>query len=255
MWADGGASASDCGHNRLMADNREPWRGYCCTEDLERIGFDGFDATEDLEIWREEGNRDTTQELIDVLVEEGIDGATVLDVGAGVGMVHVALLEAGAARAVDVDATRAYLDAAREEAEQRGLAERIDYRWGDLVALANTDGGLPPADIVTADAVICCYPYLPEFLAAAASVHPRLIGLVWPSDVWYHRAELHLLNLWWRITGTRDRFFVHRRREVERLLAVDGFESVYGGGTRWWKVDVYRRRDGAAPDTAAPAPA
>ncbi len=65
--------------------------------------------------------------------------ATVLDIGAGVGMIHVSLLEAGAARAVDVDASRQYLDVAREEAERRGLAERVDYRYGDVVALAAND--------------------------------------------------------------------------------------------------------------------
>lgn len=45
-------------------------------------------------------------------------------------MVHVALLEAGASRAIDVDASREYLAAARAEAERRELADRVDYTAG-----------------------------------------------------------------------------------------------------------------------------
>lgn len=218
----------------------EPWNGFCCEKDLEQLGYDGWGAADDLAAWREAGPRETTQELIDVLIGEGIAGASVLDIGAGVGMVHVALLEASAARAVDVDASRDYLDVAHEEAERRGLADRIDYRYGDVVALATADGGLPSADVVTADSVICCYPYLPEFVRAAVSVHPRLIGLTWPSDALWSRAEMHALNLWWALTRKPDRWFIHRRREVEELMRDAGFEEAYWGGTRGWKVAVYR---------------
>jgi predicted nicotinamide N-methyase len=40
---------------------------------------------------------------IEVVRGEGVDGARVLDIGAGVGAVHVSLLEAGAAEVADVD--------------------------------------------------------------------------------------------------------------------------------------------------------
>ncbi|MGZ8690915.1 MAG: class I SAM-dependent methyltransferase, partial [Aeromicrobium sp.] len=46
---------------------------------------------------------------------------TVLDIGGGVGAVHHELLHSGAATAVDVDASRAYIAVAREEAERQGL--------------------------------------------------------------------------------------------------------------------------------------
>ena len=140
----------------------------CCgSEELARIGFEGRRAAEDREEWCSEGPRRETQELIDVLLAEGVEGASLMDIGAGVGAVHVTLLEAGAANAVDVDASPDYLDEAKAEAERRGLVDRIDYRLGDVVELA---ADLPPADIVTADSVICCYPYLPELLAAAVAV-------------------------------------------------------------------------------------
>jgi magnesium-protoporphyrin O-methyltransferase len=214
----------------------------CCSEeDIERLEYEGAAAEDDLRAWIDEGPRETTAELIDVLVDRGVGGATLLDVGAGVGSVHVSLLEAGAARATDIDLSREYLRVAEQEATERGMAHRIDYRYGDLVALAADNGGLPAADIVTADAVICCYPYLPEFVDAVASVEPRLIGLTYPSDAWWSRLELHALNLWWTLTRQPDRWHVHRRRDVDRLLADAGYAEVYWGGTRGWKVVVYER--------------
>ena len=52
----------------------------------------------------------------------------------------------GGATAVDVDASREYLAAARAGAEPRGLAGRVEYRFGDVVEVA---AELPAVDIVT----------------------------------------------------------------------------------------------------------
>ena len=60
-------------------------RRFCCDEELALIGYDGRDADRDLAAWRDRGPRATTQELIDVIRAHGVEGATLLDVGAGVG--------------------------------------------------------------------------------------------------------------------------------------------------------------------------
>lgn len=86
-----------------------PRKRFCCDDDLAILGIDGLNADEDLEMWRSGRLRAWTVELIDVVRAEGITGAALLDVGAGVGAAHLTLLEAGAASAVDVDASREYL--------------------------------------------------------------------------------------------------------------------------------------------------
>lgn len=216
-----------------------PWpRRFCCDDELALIGYDGRDAAADLARWRESGPRRTTQELIDVIRSRGVEQATVLDVGAGVGAVHTALLEAGAAHVVDVDASREYLATARAEAERRGLADRIDYLYGDVVELAPE---LPAADIVTLDSVICCYPYLPSLLAAALSPGPRVVGLTYPRDVWWMVAFMRLYNIAHALRGSPSRYFIHRSAEVDRLMAEAGFVNSYAGGIRRWLVVVYAR--------------
>src|SRR3989304_8597005 len=101
---------------------RSSWPSrFCCEEDLALLGYDGRDAEKNLATWRSGGLNPATQELINVIRTEGVEGAVLLDIGAGVGAVHMTLLEAGAARAGDVDASRGYLALARAEAERRGL--------------------------------------------------------------------------------------------------------------------------------------
>ena len=213
-------------------------RRFCCEEDLESIGYDGHHAAEDLARWQRSGPHPATQELIDVIVAQGVDRATVVDVGAGVGVVHLALLQAGAARAIDVDASKDYLAAARTEAERRGLAGRVDYRYGDVVELADE---LPAADIVTLDSVVCCYPYLPALLGAAVRPGPRLVGLTYPHDAWWMRLSMRLYNIRSALLRWPDHYYIHRRSEVDRLLGEAGFEPIHRGGTPVWRVLVYGR--------------
>jgi magnesium-protoporphyrin O-methyltransferase len=211
---------------------------FCCDEELALLGYDGLGAERDLARWRSHGLNPVTQEPIDVIREEGVGGAAVLDIGAGVGAVHISLLEAGAAAAVDVDASREYLAAAHSEAERRGLTDRVDHRYGDVVELA---ADLPPADVVTLDSVICCYPYLRALLSAATRSKPRVLGLTYPRDVWWMRLYMHIWNLTHAIRRSRARYFIHRHVEVNRLMAEAGYRIAHEGGIRVWRVVLYRR--------------
>ena len=208
-----------------------------CDQDFERL-FDDREAARDLRAWQREGLPNSTAELIEALRREGVGGAAILDVGAGVGMVHLELLAAGAASAVDVDLSNAYLAVAREEAERRGLDGRVAYRYGDLVALA---AELPPADVVTLDRVICCYPDLSGLLRAAMIPGPRLIGLVHPTDGWWMRASMNFFNLVSRLLRRGHFFYTHRQAEIERLMREAGFVERHLGGSRVWRVAVYGR--------------
>lgn len=213
-------------------------RRFCCDEELELLGYDGHHAAQDLAAWQSRGPSPATQELIDVIRAQGVKGATLLDIGAGVGIVHLALLEAGAAAAIDVDASRDYLAAARGEAERRGLAGRVDYRFGDVVELA---ADLPSVDVVTLDSVICCYPYLSRLLQAAVRPGPRLVGLTYPLEAWWMRLAMHLYNARSALLGWPEHYFIHRRAEIDRLMGEFGFVTFHRGGTRFWRVVAYRR--------------
>jgi ubiquinone/menaquinone biosynthesis C-methylase UbiE len=211
-------------------------RRFCCDEELAFIGYDGRDAEKDLAALRTRGPRPTTRELIDAIRAQGVDGAMVLDVGAGVGGIHLALLEGGAASAIDVDASREYIAAAREEAQRRGLVDRVTYRYGDLVELADD---VPRSDIVTLDSVICCYPHLPALLAAVFSVGPRLVGFTYPRDVWWMRAYMWLYNLAHAVRRSPARYFAYRHSQLRSLMSAAGYSEIHDGGIAAWRVVLY----------------
>jgi SAM-dependent methyltransferase len=221
----------------------EPRRRFCCDEALAFLGYDGLNAEADLDRWRAGRLNPATRELIEVIQKRGVADAHVLDIGAGVGAVHVALLEAGAAEAIDVDASREYLAAARAEAERRGLGGRVEYRYGDVVEIT---AELPPADIVTLDSVICCYPYLEPLLEAATRSRPGLVGVTYPRDVWWMRAFMRLYNLWHGVRRSPSRYFVHRHADLERWMARAGYRNIHEGGIRVWRVILYLRSEAAA---------
>lgn len=215
----------------------------CCSSDAAALDrqFDARRAADDLRAYRQRGPSDTTRALIDGLAVNGVAGQTVLEIGGGVGAVHHALLRSGASRALDVDASGAYLAVARAEAERQGHADRVDYVAGDFVAVA---GRVEPADLVALDRVICCYGDLAALVGASAALARRRYGLVYPRDGWPSRIAVGLLNLWQRITRNPYRGFVHDTRAVDALVARHGLIPARRATTLIWQVAIYERSEG-----------
>jgi SAM-dependent methyltransferase len=216
--------------------DKEP-RRLCCDQDYEGI-FDDKEASHDLDEWHRKGPAKATADLIEAIRAEGVEGGSVIDIGAGVGILHVELLEAGLANAIDVDLSSAFLAAARAEAERRGLADRIEYRHGDAVEVVPH---LRQVEVVTLDRVVCCYPDVGALLTAASGRATRLVGLVHPADAWYLRAAAAVNNLITTIFRRHHRFWAHRRREIDRIMEEAGFTAIHRGGSRVWRSVLYRR--------------
>ena len=96
----------------------------CCGDGIPSCEavFDERAAQDDLRRYRKDGPAWATGVLIDALAL-GIDleDASVIDIGAGIGVVHLELLRRGAARATDIDGSSAYVAVARREAERLGV--------------------------------------------------------------------------------------------------------------------------------------
>ncbi|MGH2518131.1 MAG: methyltransferase domain-containing protein, partial [Ktedonobacterales bacterium] len=164
--------------------------------------------------------------------------ATLLDIGGGIGAIQLELIGAGATSATDVDASTAYLAAARDEAARRGYGDRVSYQHGNFVDVAGT---IEPADIVTLDRVICCYHDLRGLVGASAAKARRLYGLVYPRDVWTVRMIFAVGNTLLRLQRNPFRIFTHRTRAVEALLRDAGLERRFQRNAGFWQVAVYAR--------------
>jgi len=213
----------------------------CCDASVYDDTFDARRAGDRLRDYRRNGPNGWTRRLIDGLASGGVDGLTVLDIGAGVGAVHHALLAAGAATAVDVDASGPYIATARAEAERRGLAGRVTYHKGDVVALAP---GLRRADLVALDRVVCCYPDMEALVRVAAGRTRRRLGMVLPRDDAWIRAGVNVSNRWSALRRDRFRVHVHRTADVLAVAIAGGLVLVDTQKGRFWQTMIMERSPG-----------
>jgi magnesium-protoporphyrin O-methyltransferase len=81
----------------------------CCatTSRVESVFNDKL-ASHDLRRYRRKGPRRSTRLLVAALKAEGVEGKTLLDIGGGIGAIPHELLDAGAASATSVEASRPY---------------------------------------------------------------------------------------------------------------------------------------------------
>lgn len=209
----------------------------CCEPDYDAT-FDERAARRELHAYRRRGPTGTTRRLIHALRGAGITGASVLDIGGGVGIVGAELLAAGAARLTDVDASRAYLEAARSEMARRGLADRATFLLGDLVDLAEQ---VEPSDVVTLDRVICCYGDWRALIDRSTERARRVYALVYPVNRWWMRLVVGAGNLGMRIARRRFHFYVHPDREVDARIRTNGFRPIVHERGLAWQMVLYER--------------
>jgi methyltransferase family protein len=213
----------------------------CCCPGVDEM-FGERRARRDLARYRKRGPSKPTRMLLDALRREGVERATVLDIGGGIGAIQQELLDAGAERATNVEASAAYVRAAREEAQRRGHADRIRHQVGDFVALADAVG---PADVVTLDRVICCYPDMEALVGRSADRAARLYGLVYPRDRWWVGLGVRVINLLMRVSRRAFRSYVHPTDAVDAVARQHGLTPrVARRAGPVWQVAVYARDGG-----------
>src|SRR6266700_742966 len=220
----------------------------CCGASACESQFDRKRAARELKDYRAHGPQPTGRAMIHLLRRAGVEGSTLLDIGGGIGGIQYDLLEAGAREVTAVDASSAYQQAARAEAERRGVSARIQFRLGDFVTLAPQ---VTAADIVTLDRVVCCYPDMEPLVRLSAERCRRLYGLSYPRYRWPVRAVVSTENAFRRLFRNPFRSFVHSPVVMDRLLTALGFTLQSKVRTFAWEVVVYVR-DGAAATGGRP---
>jgi len=221
-----------------MAD-LEPCDCPCCPN-----VFSDAAAEDGLRRYRRRGPDPTTRELIAAIVAEGIEGASVLDIGGGIGAIQLELLAAGAATAESVDASPPYVAAARAEAAKRGYGDRTRHLEGDFVAIA---GEVLPADVVTLDRMVCCYGDMPRLVGRSLDHARRMIGFVYPRDAWWTRTIAWLMNTSGRLGRSKLRWYIHSEPRLDALVRAAGFDRRFLRRHLLWQVALYVRTEPARP--------
>ena len=196
-------------------------------------------AAADISRYRKNGPRLGDRALIEAIKAEGVDGATLLDIGGGIGVIQHELLGAGAASATNVEASSAYLAAARGEGDRRGLADRVTYHRGDFVDLA---ASIQPADVVTLDRSPNAYPDWERLASLSAERARRLYGVVIPRDTCFVRLVISAINLVQRFADKPVRAAIVPIDELDQILHLRGLSRrFYATIGPAWHVVLYRR--------------
>lgn len=209
-----------------------------CPCDATEYHFDQRFVESKLKTYREEGPHIATRILIEALKKQDLRGASLLDIGGGLGTIMHTLFPESLQHATLVDMSSAYLSLAKEIACQDGYDEHVQYVHGDFVEKANE---LPEVDVVTLDRVVCCYPDMEGLLKKSLKKSRAWYALSFPRDWWFVRLDDAYKNWQRRRRGDPFTTYIHPERQIEDFIAKAGFQRCFHRATWMWKIALYRR--------------
>ena len=210
----------------------------CCDargcDDVFRAGFAGRAARR----YRRRGLDRVATRLVDFLAADRLAGATVLDIGGGVGEIGLELLRRGAASVLTLELSSAYDEEAHRLAREAGFADRMQRQ---IVDIAATPERVPRADLVVLHRVVCCYPNHERLLGAAADRCRRRLAFSHPPRTLLSRALLAAENAVYAVRGCEFRTFAHPPAEMVDVLTARGLRPVMVHPERVWHVQGLAR--------------
>jgi len=183
--------------------------------------------------YRRRGLDATAARIVGIVTRHGVDGATVLEVGGGVGDLQLELLRLGAVHATNLELVDAYEPEAARLAAAAGLGERITRR---VVDIAVDPASVAAADVVVLNRVVCCYPDYERLLAAAADHARRLLVFSHPPRTPVTRALVSATNAGFRLRGRSFRNYTHSPAAMVAVAEARGLHASYDEGGRIWRV-------------------
>jgi hypothetical protein len=183
--------------------------------------------------YRKKGLDATAKRMVEFLEGRGIEGATVLEIGGGVGEIQIELLKAGAAHAVNLELSPGYDEEAERLLHEAVLEGRVDRRLHDI---AVDPEGVEAADVVLLHRVVCCYPDYERLLGAAAQRARRFLVFSYPPRNALSRLVVTVENLVFRVLRKEYRSFTHPPSAMLGVLAERGLRRTFEHHTLVWQV-------------------
>jgi magnesium-protoporphyrin O-methyltransferase len=198
--------------------------GCCDPHGYDEIFGAGF-ARRVARRYRRRGLDRTATRLVDFLVSDGsgVQGASVLEIGGGVGEIGIELLRRGAATVTEVELSTAYDEESRRLAEAADVADRLERR---IVDVAATPDAVAAADLVVLHRVVCCYPDYGRLLGAAADLCRGRLAFSHPPRNLVSRALLGAQNAVLAVSRKEFRAFVHPPAAMREVLRDHGLDPV-----------------------------
>lgn len=190
-----------------------------------------------LKDFRKKGLGDTATGIINSIGEQGLAGATVLELGCGFGALTMEFIRRGAGSAVGVDLSPKMIQLGQALPSESNLSKSVSFKLGDA-AVAE----LAKSDIVVLDAVLCCYPGVKTLVDNSSSSARRFYAISIPDDTRLATKFFRLVLPLQRVVLRREgfRFFIHPARAIRERLQERGFKLESRSKSGWiWSVFLF----------------
>ena len=191
-----------------------------------------------LKKYKRRGVRKSSRQLVNKLKEYHWKGASLLDIGGGIGVLFFELVPKGMERVLNIDISQAFNTVFQQEAKDRGVEKRIAFKVGDFL---NFKDELGTYDLVTLDKVICCYPDYKGLVEHSVQKAARFYAYVIPRDTWWvkvvHAIGQGLMDLFQQ----KFRTYIHPSQAIEHIVLGHGFKKIYEVPHREWMTVVYEK--------------
>lgn len=188
--------------------------------------------------YRKGGLEKTQRYLLEGVRKHSVASKKLLDIGCGVGSLHLTLLKEGAATATGVDIAEGMIRHAERFAEEQHLREQTRYVLGDFVPNAESIG---QADITMLDKVVCCYDDVAELVRLSTENTTDVYALSHPRENLLVESVFKLQIFFAKLFRAKFHPFWHDWSEMHAGIIHSGFQLIYSNSTVIWNVMVYER--------------
>ena len=210
----------------------------CCDRPGYQTVFSDRFARRIARTYRKRGLSRTQLRMVSFLTERGIEDASVLEIGGGVGELQLELLYRGVRAVTNLEISSGYEAEAAALLEDAGMAARVTRR---LLDIASSPEEVETADVVVLHRVVCCYPDYERLLSAAASHAKRLLVFSHPPRNLFTRSVLSVENLLHRLRSSDFRAFAHPPAAMINVAEANGLSVSYRhSGLSWHVVGLER---------------
>jgi 2-polyprenyl-3-methyl-5-hydroxy-6-metoxy-1,4-benzoquinol methylase len=169
---------------------------------------------------------------------EQLRDQNILDIGCGVGALHLTLLKEGASAATGVDISEEMINQAKRFSSELGVEARAAYVVGDFVEVAET---IRESDVTLLDKLVCCYNDVDSLVKVSTSRTKRLYALSHPRQNFYTEISFKTHIALARLFKWKFHPFWHDWKKLRENIQQQGFELISSSATPMWQVLVFRR--------------
>ena len=214
----------------------------CCKSSPSLQGTNKFfskHADRYLKQFRKKGLAKEQKHLVKGIEQSSITGKSILEIGCGIGGLHLTMLQHGASAAVGIDISEGMIEGAKQLSKELDFEDQTQYLLGDIVQM---NGTIPEADIVVLDKVVCCYEDIDRLMATSLSKSTHTYALSFPNpNILVKVSFFGLIGLGKLLKWSFHPYW-HEWDRVVRRIEEGGFLRTYRDSTLWWTVAVFNKK-------------